>query len=217
MVLEASFLCIDNSDYMRNGDHAPSRMEAQLDAVNLLSGAKTQSNPENVVGLLSTAGRGVEVQVALTGDVGQVLSLSHGIKIGGNANLSAGIQVAQLSLKHRQNKNQRQRIIVFVGSPVQEEEAALVKLGKKLKKNSVAMDIINFGEEAPRAADTVERRKGGEGPRRERAADKHREQGSRGEPRGAAGNARTRERRPPRAPAGGERRQARGDAQRRQL
>ena len=215
MVLEASFLCIDNSDYMRNGDHAPSRMEAQLDAVNLLSGAKTQSNPENVVGLLSTAGRGVEVQVALTGDVGQVLSLSHGIKIGGNANLSAGIQVAQLSLKHRQNKNQRQRIIVFVGSPVQEEEAALVKLGKKLKKNSVAMDIINFGEEAPRAADTIERRKGGEGPRR--AADKHREQGSRGEPRGAAGNARTRERRPPRAPAGGERRQARGAAQRRQL
>ena len=65
MPLEASFICIDNSDFMRNGDFAPSRMEAQLDAVNLLSGAKTQSNPENVVGLLSTAGRGVEVQVAL--------------------------------------------------------------------------------------------------------------------------------------------------------
>jgi 26S proteasome regulatory subunit N10 len=152
MVLEASFLCMDNSDYMRNGDHAPSRMEAQLDAVNLLSGAKTQSNPENVVGLLSTGGKGVEVQVALTADVGKILSLSHGIKIGGNANLSAGIQVAQLSLKHRQNKNQRQRIIVFVGSPVQEDEATLVKLGKKLKKNSVAMDIINFGEEAENAA-----------------------------------------------------------------
>lgn len=152
MVLEASFLCVDNSDYMRNGDHAPSRMEAQLDAVNLLSGAKTQSNPENVVGLLSTGGKGVEVQVALTADVGKILSLSHGIKIGGLANLSAGIQVAQLSLKHRQNKNQRQRIIVFVGSPVQEDEATLVKLGKKLKKNSVAIDIINFGEEAENAA-----------------------------------------------------------------
>uniref|UniRef100_A0A7S3T0F7 26S proteasome regulatory subunit RPN10 n=1 Tax=Strombidinopsis acuminata TaxID=141414 RepID=A0A7S3T0F7_9SPIT len=152
MVLEASFLCIDNSDYMRNGDHAPSRMEAQLDAVNLLSGAKTQSNPENVVGLLSTGGKGVEVHVALTSDIGKVLSLSHGIKIGGKANLSAGIQVAQLSLKHRQNKNQRQRIILFVGSPIHEDEAALVKLGKKLKKNSVAMDIINFGEEAENAA-----------------------------------------------------------------
>lgn len=148
MVLEASFLCIDNSDYMRNGDFAPSRMEAQLDAVNLLSGCKTGSNPENTVGLLSTAGHGVEVQVTLTSDVGKVLSLSHGIKIGGASNLSAGIQVAQLSLKHRQNKNQRQRIIVFVGSPVSEEQAALVKLGKKLKKNSVALDIVNFGEEA---------------------------------------------------------------------
>ena len=145
-------LCLDTSDYMRNGDFAPSRMEAQLDAVNLLSGAKTQSNPENVVGLLSTAGRCVEVQVSLTTDVGKILTLSHGIKIGGTASLTAGIQVAQLSLKHRQNKNQRQRIIVFVGSPVQEEEAALVKLGKKLKKNSVAMDIINFGEEAENAA-----------------------------------------------------------------
>jgi len=152
MVLEASFLCVDNSNYMRNGDFAPSRMEAQLDAVNLLSGAKTQSNPENTVGLLSTAGKGIEVQVALTPDVGKILSLSHGIKIGGEANLTAGIQVAQLSLKHRQNKNQRQRIIVFVGSPVKEDEASLVKLGKKLKKNSVAMDIINFGEEAENAA-----------------------------------------------------------------
>lgn len=30
-------------------------------------------------------------------------------------NLTAGIQVAQLALKHRQNKKQQQRIIVFVG------------------------------------------------------------------------------------------------------
>lgn len=30
-------------------------------------------------------------------------------------NIVAGIQVAQLALKHRQNKNQRQRIIVFAG------------------------------------------------------------------------------------------------------
>ena len=105
----------------------------------------------------------------------------------------------------------------FVGSPVQEEEAALVKLGKKLKKNSVAMDIINFGEEAPRAADTAERRKGEEGPRG--AADTHREEGGR-RAAGAAGSRGERPHaraRPPRAPAGGERRQARGAAQRRQL
>ena len=50
-------------------------------------------------------------------------------------------------LKHRQNKTQRQRIIVFVASPIIEDEESLIKLAKKLKKNNVAVDIINFGED----------------------------------------------------------------------
>lgn len=53
----------------------------------------------------------------------------------------------QLALKHRLNKNQGQRIVVFVGSPVAEDEKALVKLGKKLKKNNVSVDVVNFGEQ----------------------------------------------------------------------
>lgn len=35
-------MCVDTSDWMRNGDYLPSRMQAQADAVNLLAGAKTQ-------------------------------------------------------------------------------------------------------------------------------------------------------------------------------
>lgn len=54
----------------------------------------------------------------------------------------------KLALKHRQNKNQRQRVIVFVGSPLSSSSATeLVKLGKKMKKNNVAVDVINFGED----------------------------------------------------------------------
>jgi 26S proteasome regulatory subunit N10 len=41
---------------MRNGDYTPSRFEAQNDAVNLLFAAKTQSNPENTVGLMTMSG-----------------------------------------------------------------------------------------------------------------------------------------------------------------
>ncbi|KAJ0076482.1 hypothetical protein Patl1_36047 [Pistacia atlantica] len=67
--------------------------------------------------------------------------------MGGEMNLAAGIQVAQLALKHRQNKNQRQRIIVFAGSPIKHDKKVLEMIGKKLKKNSVALDIVNFGEE----------------------------------------------------------------------
>ncbi|XP_014631176.1 26S proteasome non-ATPase regulatory subunit 4 homolog isoform X2 [Glycine max] len=69
------------------------------------------------------------------------------LDIGGEMNLAAGIQVAQLALKHRQNKKQQQRIIVFAGSPVKHEKKMLEMIGRKLKKNSVALDIVNFGEE----------------------------------------------------------------------
>ncbi|RHZ74147.1 hypothetical protein Glove_227g5 [Diversispora epigaea] len=152
MVLEATMLVLDNSEWMRNGDYTPTRLEAQKDAVNLIFGSKTQSNPENTVGLLTMAGKGPEVLVTLTSDIGKILTALHNTKIGGRASLTIGIQVAQLALKHRQNKNQRQRIIVFVGSPIEVDEKTLVKLGKKMKKNNVAVDIINFGEEAENTA-----------------------------------------------------------------
>lgn len=40
---------VDNSEWMRNGDYIPTRMEAQHDAANLVSNAKTQQNPESTV------------------------------------------------------------------------------------------------------------------------------------------------------------------------
>ncbi|XP_041020877.1 26S proteasome non-ATPase regulatory subunit 4 homolog isoform X3 [Juglans microcarpa x Juglans regia] len=116
MVLEATMICIDNSEWMRNGDYAPSRFKAQADAVNFICGAKTQSNPENTVGILTMAGKGVRVLVTPTSDLGKILACNHGLEIGGEMNLASGIQVAQLALKHRQNKKQQQRIIVFCGS-----------------------------------------------------------------------------------------------------
>ncbi|KAJ3044640.1 hypothetical protein HDV00_001566 [Rhizophlyctis rosea] len=152
MVLEATILVLDNSEWMRNGDYTPSRMEAQADAVTFLFNAKTQSNPENTVGLMTMAGQSPKVLVTLTPDIGKILTALHNIQISGNSNISTGVQIAQLALKHRQNKNQRQRIIVFVGSPLAEDEKALVRLGKKLKKNNVAVDVINFGEEADNTA-----------------------------------------------------------------
>ncbi|KAE8692632.1 26S proteasome non-ATPase regulatory subunit 4-like protein [Hibiscus syriacus] len=140
-------ICIDNSEWMRNGDYSPSRFQAQADAVSLICGAKTQSNPENTVGILTMAGKGVSVLATPTSDLGKILSCMHGLEMGGEMNLAAGILIAQLALKHRQNKNQQQRIIVFAGSPIKHEKKALEIIGKKLKKNNVALDIVDFGEE----------------------------------------------------------------------
>jgi len=139
-------ICVDNSDYTRNGDYMPTRFEAQNDAVNLVCGAKTQQNPENSVGILTTAGDRTEVMITPTTELGRMVSELTKIKIGGQADFLRGVQTAQLALKHRQNKNQKQRIIAFVGSPIAASAKELETLGKNLKKNNVSLDIVSYGE-----------------------------------------------------------------------
>eukprot|EP00124_Ichthyophonus_hoferi_P000288 Ihof_evm14s10 gene=Ihof_evmTU14s10 len=141
-----SYVSWDNSEWMRNGDYNPTRMEAQHDAVSMICGSKTQANPENTVAAMTMAGK-CEMLVTLTSDLGKILTSLSNIKINGSLNILSALQIAQLALKHRQNKHQRQRIVVFVGSPLDTDEKELVKVAKKLKKNNVAVDIINFGEE----------------------------------------------------------------------
>jgi len=139
-------IVVDNSESSRNGDYVPSRWDAQSDAVNLVFRAKTDENPESSVGLMSMGGKGPEMLVTLTTDFGKVLEGMHRTKIRGHAHLATGIQVAGLALKHRQNPSQRQRIIVFICSQIHEDEATLVKLAKKMRKNNVSVDFVAFGD-----------------------------------------------------------------------
>ncbi|XP_062321991.1 26S proteasome non-ATPase regulatory subunit 4-like [Osmerus eperlanus] len=146
MVLESTMVCVDNSEYMRNGDFLPTRLQAQQDAVNIVCHSKTRSNPENNVGLITMANN-CEVLTTLTPDTGRILSKLHAVQPRGNISFCTGIRVAHLALKHRQGKNHKMRIIAFVGSPVEDNEKDLVKMAKRLKKEKVSVDIINFGEE----------------------------------------------------------------------
>jgi len=84
--------------------------------------------------------------VSPTEDQGKILSAFAHIAIGGRSDLATALQIAQLALKHRKNKNGGQRILSFVGGPVSDTKEALTKIGKLLKKNNVAIDIISFGE-----------------------------------------------------------------------
>lgn len=95
---------------------------------------------------MSMGGSGPEVLTTLTTNPGKVLDGLHRTKIQGESHLSTGIQIASLALKHRQNKSQRQRVVVFVCSPIRESEASLVKLAKKMKKNNTSVDLIAFGD-----------------------------------------------------------------------
>jgi len=141
-------LVVDNSESSRNGDYTPTRFEAQADAVSLIFSAITQGNPESSVGLMTMGGKGPEVLVTLTTDHGKILEGLHRTKskIRGDSHLATGIQIAGLALKHRQNKSQRQRIIVFTCSPIPEDEKSLIKLAKKMRKYKVSIDFVAFGE-----------------------------------------------------------------------
>ncbi|WRT63209.1 uncharacterized protein IL334_000112 [Kwoniella shivajii] len=147
MPLESCMLVLDNSEYMRNGDYPPTRFQAQAEAVSTVFTAKTDSNPESAVGLMTMAGKSPSLLVTPTNDLGKLLSSLSKVQISGISSLSTSISIAQLALKHRENKNQRQRIVVFVGSPLDDSADSLIKLGKKLRKNNVLIDIVTFGEE----------------------------------------------------------------------
>ncbi|XP_033633462.1 26S proteasome non-ATPase regulatory subunit 4-like [Asterias rubens] len=145
MVLESTVVCVDTSEYMRNGDFIPTRIQAQQDAVNLICLSKTRSNVENTVGLITLAN--VKVLVTLSSDVGRILASLHQAQPKGDLSFITGIRVAHLALKHRMGKNHRMRIIAFVGSPILNDDKELVKLAKKLKKEKVNVDLVNFGED----------------------------------------------------------------------
>jgi 26S proteasome regulatory subunit N10 len=69
------------------------------------------------------------------------------VEINGESNFLKSISVAQLCLKHRVNKHQKQRIVVFVASKVTASEEELEKLAQKLKRNSIAINLVNLCED----------------------------------------------------------------------
>jgi len=147
MVLESTIICVDDSDFMRNGDFVPTRLAAMQDAVNIVCLSKTRANPENNVGLITMASS--EVLTTLTTDVSKLMSKLLAVQPQGELKLMSGLRVAHLALKHRQGKNHKMRIVVFIGSPLdQVDQAELIRLAKRLKKEKVNVDVISFGEQA---------------------------------------------------------------------
>ncbi|CAD2098563.1 hypothetical protein YYG_02346 [Plasmodium vinckei petteri] len=143
--IEATIICIDNSDYNMNEDIVPNRFMSQIDCVNVLCCNKTSMHYKNSIGVLVMAGDGIKVKVSLTNDIGQLLSCIHDIKIDGSCDIIRSLLIAQLALKHRVDKNLEQKIIVFIGSPIEVNEKQLINTGKQLKKNNISIDIISYG------------------------------------------------------------------------
>lgn len=54
--LNCLFVRIDNSEWTRNGDYSPSRLEAAKEAANYLASRKLADNVENCVSIMTMGG-----------------------------------------------------------------------------------------------------------------------------------------------------------------
>eukprot|EP01105_Mastigella_eilhardi_P013324 TRINITY_DN302_c0_g1_i1.p1 TRINITY_DN302_c0_g1~~TRINITY_DN302_c0_g1_i1.p1 ORF type:complete len:448 (+),score=179.33 TRINITY_DN302_c0_g1_i1:178-1344(+) len=82
----------------------------------------------------------------LTTDAGRILNATHGIEIAGTIDLLSALKTSALVLKHRQNKDQAQHIVVFVGSPITHSTEELIAVAKQLRMANISVDVVNFGE-----------------------------------------------------------------------
>jgi 26S proteasome regulatory subunit N10 len=87
----------------------------------------------------------VQLRLTQTNNISDLINSITNVQINGEADVITAVKVAQLSLKHRQNKVQKQRIIIFCGHPASGSVEDFEDLGMRLKKNQVAVDVINFG------------------------------------------------------------------------
>lgn len=134
---------VDNSFFARNGDAIPSRFQAQLEGTTAIVNFKMNDNPETSVGMMVMAGKGKQILTTPTNDSAQVLAQYSKIQIQDFLGLARSIQIARLTIKHRVNKNQHERLVIFVASAVRDSPEDLFVLARSLRRESIAVDLVN--------------------------------------------------------------------------
>lgn len=146
MPLESVVVCLDNSEWMRNGDYFPSRMASQTDSALKMCKNIPNGHPESTLGLLAMAGDNVQLLASPTRDVEQLTACFKKVQLGGESSFYNALKVAAIALKYVKNKAGSKRIIAFVGSPLTETTEKLTKLAQNLRTGNIRVDIICLGE-----------------------------------------------------------------------
>lgn len=132
---------------MRNGDFSPTRQAAQQDASNFLINRLISGNAETTCGTMTMGLPRMDVLTTLCHDNGRLANSIHRISLKDRIDFVKGLSTAKLVLKNAENKQAKKRIIAFVGSPIENTEDELSKLGKDLKRAGIRVDVVSFGED----------------------------------------------------------------------
>ena len=143
----------------------------QREAVAELLRVQMRSNPENDIALMATSGRQNRPEMLLPLSREQVTFQRklYAAESQGTADPITSLRIAQLALKHRKNRRANQRVVLFLGSPLNEEKEnsqskgkgkekektntttsarELKRLGLALRKANISLDLVVFGEPA---------------------------------------------------------------------
>ena len=143
---EATFFCIDSSDYSRNTDSiGESRLKSILDFLKTYMVSKIRENPENSTGFLTMGGKNCVVYESLTNDEDRVKSSLGKVISDGGFHFDEGIRTARLALMHRFATVGKKRIVAFICSPVESDDFSLTTVSKILRKECISIDIVNIG------------------------------------------------------------------------
>mmetsp|Transcript_8684 Transcript_8684/g.12831 ORF Transcript_8684/g.12831 Transcript_8684/m.12831 type:complete len:362 (+) Transcript_8684:154-1239(+) len=146
-----TIICLDNSEYMRNGDITPNRLEAQQVAA-MKQCNSVLEGPESTIGLLKMAGDYPKLLLALGKDKFNLRAELGSCQIeGSRIELINSMKKAYLAVKKRSDDDVGDRsIYVFVGSPLKGiDQDEFMKLAGRLRKSNIAVTFINFaGEDA---------------------------------------------------------------------
>lgn len=135
-------IIIDNSEYSRNGDFQPNRYQQEIDCSDYF--VRNLKNTSGNAHTAVIAGAGETPYVVLA-DAETSAIYHEKLYIKGKLNILTSVEISLLTSP--------EEIILFHCSPISdaskqdpEYQNRLIKLLKKLKKNSITLEVINFGE-----------------------------------------------------------------------
>ncbi|PWA79543.1 26S proteasome non-ATPase regulatory subunit 4 [Artemisia annua] len=159
MVNEVTMICMDTSSWMKYSKSYEFLL--QIDAIEVYCEKYLQSHPENYVGVLAMGGKNnrsaiddrvfssyqTYVVVEPTKDLSLIMSRVRGfVNVGGDTLLVTALMTGLFHL-NKKHENLLKRLVVFAGGPLGDTDNQYTKLGTKLKERSVAVDVVNFGDQ----------------------------------------------------------------------
>lgn len=136
---------LDNSMYSINRDYNRERLECQIEAVKDLSEKRLGGNHDSTIGAMSIGRTSSTKIVSPTSDRNTICKYLHGIKRDAEVQCGNSIAISVMALKYR--TNQDQSILLFLGSPLDDEAlTSVIDAVNDALMSNISVGIVLFGE-----------------------------------------------------------------------